>query len=234
MAFQVRVHHNKDNGIEDKKPTTRVKKADRGFQPTGVEVQLRPSSYGLADRLMAHFQRVHNDRAYGRQFDEFYRAELRRKFADQERLEKWLDKKRVDEAEGTQERFIRARASELKACGRMQAMRMMGFTQADTGLDSPHWGVSASSGEQFHLLIEVALRFLGLVKRSEFTVKTPENDLGGRVDAELKGEAFGPGFPDAIADVKTIGTDQFKEGTWNSKVPGYVAQVTAYAKLTGN
>ena len=111
---------------------------------------------------------------------------------------------------------------------------MMGFTQADTGLDSPHWGVSASSGEQFHLLIEVALRFLGLVKRSEFTVKTPENDLGGRVDAELKGEAFGPGFPDAIADVKTIGTDQFKEGTWNSKVPGYVAQVTAYAKLTGN
>ncbi len=238
MAFHIKVPSSATRAVDGIEAgatkKARIKKADRPFQPPHIDVVLQPSRYGLAAKLMEHFARVRNEPPYAKEFGAFYRKQMLRKFSEQERLEIWLEKKRAEEAAGEQERFLRVRASELKSCSRMQTMRLMGFTPADIGLDSPHWGVSASAGEQLHLMIEIALRFLRLVKRAEFTVKTEANDLGGRVDAELLGSAFGAGVPDAIADIKTVGPDDYKEATWGKKVPGYIAQITAYARLTGN
>src|SRR5690349_2938217 len=139
MAFSkglIKVYHTNKGSDVPKKTTTRTKKADRPLDPPHIDVELRQSRYGLADRLLEHFSRWRNDRDYAREFGMFFRSEQRRKFEEAEKLEAWLDKKRAEEAAaeaqtGVQERFYRVRASELKSCSRSQAMRLMGFAPAD-------------------------------------------------------------------------------------------------------
>jgi hypothetical protein len=207
--------HGKATAPEEPKP--RVKKADRGFSPPGLEVE--PSDH-VKSALEAHFQRVRHDREYGDRYKVYRREQRRKNILSEESLAAWREKQ-------TGESPIRVRASELKTCKRQVFFRLVKAPEAPIGEDSPHWALAALSGEELHEELEIALKFLGLLKRSEFNVKTENNDFSGRVDGEL---AKVP----AILDIKTVKPEDFREGAWAEKVSGYISQINAYARLTGN
>jgi hypothetical protein len=209
-------------GIElddtEKKPAPRQRKADRPFSPP--ELGLRPSTLRVAERVLEHIQRTRSDQAYNLEFTRFYAEHLRHAADD-------IVAKAERYAGFTEPAPIRTRASGLKECSRQQVMRLVGCVEAEVGKDSPHWAVSAILGERGHELVEASLKFLQIARRTEFAVYTEAGDLSGRVDAELLEEP-------AILDIKTVGEADFKEGPWGHKVPGYIAQVSVYAALTGN
>lgn len=201
-----------------------TRKADREASPYGPpELGLRPSRYRLAERLYEHYARVRNDRTYQRAYEGFERAE------------------QIRAADAREERSSRVggprvRASELKGCARMTAMRLMGFDAEPVGVQSPWWQIAAISGTGLHERLETALKFLGIPRRSEFVVETDDGTLGGRVDHELGVPAFyselGNDALGAILDVKTVKSRDFELGCWGDKVPGYVAQVSVYGHIT--
>lgn len=227
-----------EEGPVERKP--RTKKADRPFSPptlgyasqdgTFVPIELRPSRYRLAERVNDHYARLRNDRAYGNEYRRFVVAEKMKRLSEQKSL---LEKP----SKGTKTP-PRVRASELKDCARQVTMRLMGFDAAPVGENSPHWNIAALSGEELHEEIELALKFLKLSYRSEFTVSSQSGDFSGRVDHELDPEAFREELGDdavaAVLDVKTVGPDDYKEGTWSSKVPGFIAQISAYGRILGD
>lgn len=235
--------------------TPRVKKEERGYAPEGSG--LRPSEYRLARRLIWMFGKLRNDTDYGRRFDELLLREKEKAVKDARSLAEWR-------AQQTEPAPLRVRASELKDCARKQAFRIMGFTPAPTPTKYGNWNIAAMSGSDLHLLMQTALKFLGIIKReveiagrtrygAEFNVKTPANDFSGRVDALVDGAWFtaendwsegdeepldaflteAGHLPDAVLDIKTVGPDDFAEGAWGRKVQGYIAQVSAYARLLG-
>ncbi len=218
----------------------RTRKADRPYSPptlgyvapdgTFVQIEVRPSRYGLADKINAHYARLRNDQTYGNEYRRFVIVEKMKRLSEQKaRMEKPLKGEKIPP---------RVRASELKDCARQVSMRLMGFEAAPVGENSPHWNIAALSGEELHEEIELALKFLKLSRRSEFTVSSQSGDFNGRVDHELDPEAFreelGDDARSAVLDVKTVGPDDFKEGTWSSKVPGFIAQISAYGRLLGD
>ena len=213
-------------GEPAKKP--RVYKKDREFSPP--ELGLRPSRYKLADRLYDHFQRARDDGAYRSRYEAFVRYETIIRHAQDAELAAAIPPAKV----------LRVRASEIKTCSRQTAMRLMGFkpTASAMAVESPWWNIAALSGGTLHESIEIALKFLGVSKRSEFTVGSEDGTLSGRVDHELDPDAFSEELgllaAGAILDVKTVNEKAFKDGCWGDKVPGYIAQVSAYARLTGN
>jgi hypothetical protein len=202
--------------------TKRVRKADRGFSPDGLG--LRPCSVRIAEQLNLHFQRVRegDDVAYADRWYEFLRREQRERLLQAGKMAEWYKSKR-----GTPMK-PRVQASKLKECGRQQWFKMSGFPKTEqVGKDSPHWCISALVGEELHFMVETALKFLGLARRAEFRVYSADNTLGGIVDVELEGHPV-------ILDIKSVGPDDFKEGAWGSKVPGYMAQISVYGRLTDN
>jgi len=220
-----------DTNAKERKP--RIRKADREFSPP--ELGLRPSRYRLAERIYEHFARVRGDYEYRRRWEAFETEELRRRLAEDDQRAA----KRQSNADKPRKQYKpRVRASELKSCARAQAMRMIGFAEAPTGTDSPWWNIAAISGTNLHERIEIALKFLGVSKRSEFNVTSPDGTFSGRVDHELDPaffrEELGEDAVGAILDVKTVKTKDFAEGCWGSKIDGYLGQVSPYALLTNN
>ena len=130
-----------------------------------------------------------------------------------------------------QPRAMRVRASEAKNCARATAMDLMGFEKTPVGEESPWWNLAAVYGDAVHEEVEIALSFLGLVARSEFYLRSKGDEIGGMADIELNGEAFGPGVPNAILDIKSVGTDEYKKSWHGDKVPGYIKQISAYARI---
>ena len=202
-------------------PKPRIKKADRAFSPP--ELGLRPSRFGIAEKLYTHYQRCRQDLEYADQFYAFVRQERQQKIADDAKFAEWLKKKRASD----EPRELRVSASKIKDCARATVLQLMRFPEDPVGLGSPHWNIAALSGELLHSEIEMALKFLGLVRRSEFRVYSRAKDLSGIVDIELLGSPV-------ILDIKTVGVTDFKEGAWGSKVPGYMAQISVYGRLTNN
>lgn len=220
------------------KPATkrRPPKAERDAMEWGPpELGLRPSRYRLAERLYAHFARVRTDYQYRRKWEDFETEELRRRLGD---ADERAEKRASNKGKPRKQYKPRVRASELKSCARSQAMRMMGFREDPVGQDSPWWNIAAISGTGLHERIEIALKFLGVSKRSEFSVTSEDGTFSGRVDHELDPEFFREELGDealgAILDVKTVKTKDFQEGCWCEKIEGYLGQVSPYAGLTDN
>ncbi len=211
--------------MSNKKP--RRKKGDeRPFCPP--ELALVPSRYNVAERLYQHYTSARNDADYGLRWNRFKNEEKRKRLLDALKLAE--KRAKMD----GQPRAMRVRASELKNCARATAMDLMGFERNDIGTDSPHWNLAAVYGETVHEEVEVALSFLGLVKKSEFYLRSAGDEIGGMADILLNGTAFGEGLPDAILDIKSVGTDEYKKSWHGDKVPGYMKQIAAYARINGN
>ena len=80
-------------------------------------------------------------------------------------------------------------------------MRLMNFAPADIGLDDPHWGVSADFGESIHLRIEIAMRFLGLVKRETgFEIEI----ISGEEEARRTMLGIRSGLPAGVTDMLAL------------------------------
>lgn len=156
----------------------------------------------------------------------------------------------------------RVYASQLKNCIRQQAMGIMGFPKHETGENYPQWAAVADLGTWLHDKVEGWLKAIGGtvtaefdVVDAEFGVRSPDDTLGGRVDAhladvvvkvegdrgrkrkwagredyqasiEVQGEQY-------ILDAKTVGEKDYKEGAWGRKVQGYIGQISVYGHLTG-
>jgi hypothetical protein len=210
----LRIHIPAEGGKDLSEKTPRVKKADRGFAPEGLN--LRPSSYQLTEQLYDFFQSMRNDYGLANAFETFS-YQLHAQAAE---ANAWKTKPVATSYVPK----IRVRASELKECSRKVGFRLMGFPDQPVGENQPWWAVSASTGQNLHQLIDHALQYLGLTKKSEFSVASPSGNLTGRVDHLLEG---------AVMDVKSVSTDTFKEGAWGDKIPGYIAQLSAYAAILG-
>lgn len=221
-SFAVKVHA---EDMSNKKPR-RKKGEERPFCPP--ELALLPSRYNIAERLYQHYTSARNDAKYGLEWNRFKNEEKRKRLIDALKL---AEKRALMDGKP---RTARVRASELKNCARATAMDIMGFQRADVGSDSPHWNLAAVYGETVHEEVEVALLFLGLVKRSEFYLRSAGDEIGGMADILLDGSAFGEGLPDAILDIKSVGTDEFKKSWHGDKVRGYMQQISAYARINGN
>lgn len=187
---------------ESDKPKRRLSRAERPFSPPGLPVEVRPSSYRVAEQLYAFFQQLRGNWGLKQRFEEYTPPPPT-----------WA---------GPRLSGVRIRPSELNGCARQTVMRLLRFPEQPIGTDSPHWNISSLAGEGLHESLGKALRFLGISKDSEFTVFNEV--ISGRVDHLLDG---------AILDVKTVKAEDFKEGAWGDKVPGYIAQVTAYAAVLG-
>lgn len=218
--FAVKPH---ESEMTDKKPR-RKRGEERPFAP--ADSPLVPSRYNVAERLYAHYTKARNDAAYGLEWAEFKIEQKRLRLGDALKLAR----KRA--AMDGKARTARVRASELKNCARATVMDIIGFEKQQVGEESPWWNLAAVYGDSIHEEIELALTFLGLVKRSEFYLRSEGDALGGMADIELNGEAFG-GLPDAILDIKSIGTDEFKKSWYGDKVDGYIKQISAYARIAG-
>lgn len=131
----------------------------------------------------------------------------------------------------------RVYASEITNCARKQAMGIMGFEPAPIGEDNPEWVVAADMGTWLHGVVEGWLKEVGGLVKSEFRVQSKDGAVSGRVDALLSdvgeycalveiGEQY-------ILDVKTVSDRDFKAGANGRKIPGYVAQISVYGRLTG-
>jgi len=202
--------------VEEELTTRRTRQKDKPFAPPGSGIR---ESDHVRSKLEAHLYRLREDEAYRRQFSSYRRDALRKKFAQAEKLEEWLDQQNEPAP-------MRVRASNLKDCARWQAMSLMGFTPDPIGEDSPHWALAAEIGDRIHEDIEIALTWLQLSEKAEFRVKSENNDFTGRVDHKLAGKS-------AILDVKSVKPEDFRKGAWADKVDSYVAQVSAYCRLTG-
>lgn len=236
----VKVGYSDEEDAPAKKP--RTKAGDKPFSPPDLAVQLwgtqtlaqlhpielRPSRFGLADALNAHYQRLRRDAAYAEKYTRFRIDEKRKDLAKAESFLQWRVKQ-------TGPAPIRVRASELKECKRQVTMRLLGFTPGLVGEDSPHWNVAALIGENLHQEVEIALKFLGLSAKSEYRVQSPKKDLNGIIDHRLAAEAFEDDLEEravpAILDVKSVGPDDFKKGTYSGKVKGFVMQISAYGLI---
>jgi hypothetical protein len=216
-----------EGGEPPKKP--RVLKKDRDFCPP--ELGLRPSRYRLAERLYEHYARCRQDQEYADRYERFVHTET---IARIKKASEFADYR--DKGKDTYVAKTRVRASEIKSCARQTTMRLMGFTPALVGADSPWWNLAALSGTELHEQIEIALKYLGVSSRSEFSLTTEDGTFSGRVDHELDGAAFESELEEnavpAIVDVKTVNEKDFKEGCWGKKIPGYIAQISPYCLLT--
>lgn len=196
----------------ERKP--RQNKADRPFSPPGL--RLEPSDY-VRSALEGHYVRLDQDADYRKSYEEFRLSHWEKNIAKERSLKEWLAKQ-------TEPAPLRVRGSEIKTCARQTFFRLLRVPGKPIGEESPHWRISAISGDHLHEEIEIALRFLGMVEKAEYNVRSPNNDYGGRVDIRLK-------EPAAILDIKTVKPEDFKEGPWAEKVPGYVDQINGYAHL---
>lgn len=192
----------------------RVSKADRPFSPPGL--RLVPSDY-VRSALEAHYIRLDQDKPYRQQYEDFRLGHWEKNIAKERSLKEWLAKQ-------TEPAPVRVRGSEIKTCARQTFFRLLRVPGQPIGENSPQWKLAAISGDHLHEEIEIALRFLGMVEKAEYNVKSAANDYGGRVDIRLR-------EPAAILDIKTVKPEDFKEGPWADKVSGYVDQVTGYAHL---
>ena len=108
----------------------------------------------------------------------------------------------------------------------------------------------ADFGTAIHDLLEKWLKELGIAVKSEYRVKYETDGqvvLSGRVDHRVKVEDITLDQPEesvltakiarqsreAILDVKTVGSKDFKQGAHGPKMPGYVAQLSVYCHLEG-
>jgi len=225
-VFAVKPHA---DDMSNRKPR-RKKGEERPFCPP--ELALLPSRYDVAWRLYHHYTMARNDAAYGLAWNEFKNTQRHLRLEDSLKLARKRAK-----MNGTP-RALRVRASELKNCARATAMDLMGFERQDIGVDSPHWNLAAVYGETVHEEVELALSFLGLVKKSEFYLRSAGDEIGGMADILLNGAAFVVAgeepLPDAILDIKSVGTDEFKKSWHGDKVRGYMQQISAYARINGN
>lgn len=209
--------HGKATQVEEpKERKPRQNKADRPFSPPALG--LEPSDY-VKSALEAHYIKLDQDAAYRERYEEFRLAHWEKNIAKERSLKAWRAKQ-------TEPAPIRVRGSEIKTCARQTFFRLIKAPGQPIGENSPHWKLAALSGDELHEELEIALKFIGLVEKSEYNVKSPANDYGGRVDIRLK---HVPG----ILDIKTVKPEDFKEGPWAEKVPGYIDQVTGYAHLEG-
>lgn len=193
--------------FEDTQQTVRGKKADKPFSPP--ELGLRPGSFGIVPRLYEHVKTSRND---------------------------WMPKN--------------VYASQLKSCVRQQAFGLLGFPKVETEMqkENPQWNVVADFGSSLHELVESWLKKLGISVKSEYRVRAEHEGkayLTGRVDHRVRvGEVELDRLDDsamtalveknsreAILDVKTVGSKDFKQGAWSMKIPGFVAQLQIYMHL---
>lgn len=187
----------------------RINRDDRPFSPPDLLVEVRPYDYGLVDKLYGFFQAMRNDRSREATFLDF-REERHRLRQTERELAKTGPKPAY---------APKVRASEIKECARKTTFRLLRFSERPIGTDSPQWSIAAQFGDNIHEIVGDALLYLGLSKRAEFDI---ENQLiSGRVDHLLDG---------AVLDIKTVGEKDFKEKAWGDKVPGYIAQVSAYCR----
>ena len=199
-------------GLNERKP--RQNKAERPFSPPGLG--LEASDY-VKSALEAHYLRLDQDPDYKERFEEY------RLYQQEETIAR---ERALRAREWTGPAPIRVRGSEIKSCARQTFFRLIKAPGKTIGKDNPHWKLAARFGEVLHGELEIALKFLGLVERSEYHVRSPTNDYVGRVDIRLKNAPV-------ILDIKTVKPEDFKEGPWAEKVPGYIEQVTGYAYLEG-
>jgi hypothetical protein len=184
-------------------------KAEKPFSPP--ELGLRPGSFGIADRLYRHVKEKRNS---------------------------WQPKN--------------VYASGLKNCARSQMLGIAGFTPAesDKQQENPQWNVVADFGSALHELVEKWLKELGISVKSEYRVKYAvegKSVVTGRVDHRVRVDHIELDQPEdsvltakitrqsreAILDVKTVGSKDFKQGAHSPKMPGYVAQLSVYCHLEG-
>ncbi len=185
------------------------RKEEKPFSPP--DLGLRPGSFGIADKVYRHVKASRKS---------------------------WQPKN--------------VYASGIKNCARQQAMGIIGFkpAESDKQLENPQWNVVADFGSALHELVERWLKELGISVKSEYRVKYETDGqvvLSGRVDHRVKVEDITLDQPEesvltakiarqsreAILDVKTVGSKDFKQGAHGPKMPGYVAQLSVYCHLEG-
>jgi len=122
-------------------------------------------------------------------------------------------------------------ASGLTECARMQGFSLMGFKRATTSLQAAHpeWAVVAEVGNRLHEMILSALEELGVLVEDEFTVRSEDGTLVGRVDGRLK---LADGR-ELLLDIKTVKGADFKKGSSAPKFNTYRAQLSVYCRILG-
>lgn len=182
-------------------------KAEKPFSPP--ELGLRPGSFGIAERVYSHVKTSRKS---------------------------WQPKN--------------VYASGLKNCARSQMFGIAGFRgeESDKQKENPQWNVVADFGSALHELVERWLKDLGISVKSEYRVKYEAEGkvvISGRVDHRVRVEDISLDQPEdsvltakiarqsreAILDVKTVGSKDFKQGAHGPKMPGYVAQLSVYCHL---
>lgn len=218
---------------------TRTKKSDRAFSPPTlgytdaegvfVPIILRPSNYRIAEKLNEHVLRVRNDDMYARNWYAYA----------SDRMEDIVQEEKQRLLQEVEPECLMVRASSIKDCARKTVFSLLKVEGSSVGNDRPHWAVSATIGELIHREIRIMLEYLGCVLQSEEYFHNQTWRLTGHPDHILDPTQFTHpdtgmnNLPMAVLDVKTVGPDDFKAFTWSEKVPGYVAQVSAYGAHLG-